>query len=321
MKKLLPPKTPTRRRKGIFGIADAEWDFSEKTIPSNAVQTCLLCEYARELIRRSPTASGALKKLQQADCSGDRGLFWDSYEEMSSILKTKNSGSVLIYPYMDEVPWTGFQQLLEKERLEMIKRRKQGGQRQTLAKSKKVESAAIKPLLREAEESNNIFLGKRMVWMSYPPIDRSIIHESRLHCSVGKLFARFDLHFASFFDADYITEQSRGFFVVDLKARSPDVLADFEAWFAKEKKRAGIVDSERRGRTSETDKAYKLLKALGAYRLMTMTKKSAEGMINTFHDRIKSPPLYSNPPEWSRAKKIVEAKLRDLFVIPADAIF
>ena len=311
MKKAAPKKPHARRKKGIFGIDDAEWDFSERTIPSESVHECLMYEYARELIRRSPTASSALKKLQQADYSGDRGLFWDSWEEMNSFFKTKSSGSVPVYQYMDELPWVRFQQQLEKEKQEMLKKRKTVRQPRSMSKGNS-EALAPKTIKSDASESNEqLYWGHGLVLLKNPPFEPGRLFE---------IFSRSVRASNAVFDAD-VRRESCGFFAVDLKARIPDVLADFQSWLVQEKKRAGIVDSERRGRTSETDKAYKLLKALGAYRLMTMTKKSAERIIDTFHDRIKSPPLYSNPPEWSRAKKIVEAKLRNLFVIPADAIF
>jgi hypothetical protein len=321
MKKPLPPKPRAGRLKGIFGIDDAEWDFCERTIPSNSLHECLLYEYARELIRRSPEASITLKKVQAADCSGNRGLFWDSYQKMNSCLKTKHSGSVLVYPYMDEVPWILLQRQLEKERQEIIKRKKRGSQCQSVRKAKK-EAPVIVSSMSETEETNDLlFLGKGVMMMSLPPIDRGIMNDSGLRGSVGKLFTKFDFRSAILLGAKNFNEQSNGFFAVDLKARIPDVLADFEAWLVQEKKRAGIVDPERRGRTSKTDKAYGLLRALGAFRLMTMTQKSAQVIIDTFHHRLKRPPLYSYAPEWSRAKKTVEATLRDLFVIPADAIF
>jgi len=310
MKKALPPKTRTGRKKGAFGIADAEWDFSENTIPSKSVHECLLYEYARELIRRSPEASSTLKNLQAADCSGDSRLRWDSWEAMSSILKTKQSGYVSVYPYMDEVPWVGFQHQLEKERLEIINRRKAVRQRKSMGKGKKGEpTAEIRK--SDAEDSDELLhWGRGLVLLKNPPYEP------------GKLYEKFNQKVRAanaILDTD-VRRESCGFFAVDLKARTPDVLADFEAWLAKEKKQAGIVDAERRGRTSETDKTYKSLKALGAYRLMTLTKLSAAGIMDTF-DKLKRPPLYSNAPEWSRAKKSVEEKLRELFVIPADAIF
>jgi len=298
------------RKKRIFGMDDAEWDFSEKTIPSKSVLECLLYEYARELIRRSPDASSTLTKLQDADCSGDRCLFWDSWETLKSLLKTKHFGYVSIYPYMDEVTWIGFQRQLEKERQVLIKKRKTVRQRPSLCKGKKGVPAEI--LKSDAEESDDLlYWGQGLALLKNPPYEP------------GKLYEKFNrsVRAANVILGMDVRRESCGFFAVDLRARVPDVLADFEAWLDKERKRAGIVDEERRGRTSETAKAYALLKALGAYRLMTMTKMSAARIVDTFQHRLQRPPLYSNAPEWSRVKKIVEATLRDIFIIPADAIF
>lgn len=311
MKKPLPPKTRAGRKKGTFGIADAEWDFSEKTIPRNAVQECLMYEYARELIRRSPEASKRLKKLQEVDCSGDRCHLWDSYEEMRSVLKSKGSRFVSVYPYMDEVPWIGFQQQLEKERLEMIKRRKPIRQRQRLGKSKKGKLAVEIHKSDTVESDELLYWGRGLVLLKDPPYEPGKVYE-KFNRSVRAANATLD--------AD-VRRESCGFFAVDFKARLSDVLADFEAWLVKEKKRAGIIDAERRGGISEVKKAYASLNALGAYRLMSNTKMSVEEMIDVFENRLNRNAPYSNAPEWSRAKKTVEATLRSLFVISADAIF
>ena len=304
------PKSRAGRKKGFFGIDDAEWDFSEKNIPSKSVHECLMYEYARELIRRSPAASSALGKLQQADCSGDHDLFFDSLQEMNSFLKTKSSRSACVYPYMDEVPWIGFQRQLEKEKQELIKRRKPVRQRPSLGRGKK--GAPTEILKSDTEASDELlYWGKGLTLLKNPPYEP------------GKLYEKFNQSVRAanvFLDMD-VRRESCGFFAVDLRARVSDVLADFEAWLGKERIKAGIVDAERRGRTGETDKAFTSLKALGAYRLMTMTKMSAAGIVDAFQHRLKRPALYSNAPEWSRAKKTVMATLRDIFIIPADAIF
>ncbi len=289
---------------------DAEWDFSEKTIPSKSVLECLRYEYARELVKRTPEATSTLKKLQAAKSSNDRELVWLHYEQMASFLKTKNYGPVLIYEYMDEVSWIRFQCLLEKQRQMLIKRKKQGHQRPKMVKGKKGVPAEI--LKSDAEESDDLlYWGQGLALLKNPPYEPGTLYEkfNRLVRAANVILGM------------DVRRESCGFFAVDLRARVPDVLADFEAWLDKERKRAGIVDEERRGRTSETAKAYVLLKALGAYRLMTMTKMSAARIIDTFQHRLQRPPLYSNAPEWSRVKKIVEATLRDIFIIPADAIF
>lgn len=299
------------RKKGIFGMDDAEWDFNESNVPSKSVLDCLHYEYAREFIKRTPEAASTLKKLQAAKSSNDQELVWLHYERLASFLKTKNSGSVLIYEYMDEVSWIRFQGLLEKQRQILSKRKKQGHQRLKVAKGKKAEvSKVIHP--NELDDSDDpLYWGRGLALLKNPPYDH------------GRLYEKFNFSIRAanaVLDTD-VRKESCGFFAVDLKARVSDVLADFEAWLDDERKRAGIVDAERRGRTSETDKAYTSLKALGAYRLMTMTKMSAAGIIDNFQHRLKRPPLYSNAPEWSRAKKAVVATLRDIFFIPADAIF
>ncbi|GEM_PF-1534322 len=310
MKNDASSKPRGERKKGIFGIANAEWDLNEKTIPSKSVHECLLYEYARELIRRSQEASSTLKKLQAAHASGDSEVYWDLWQQMNSCLKTKSSSSALVYPYMDELPWIGFQHQLEKERQELIKKRKPVRQRPSLGKGKKGVTAEI--LKSDAEESDELlYWGQGLALLKNPPYEP------------GKLYEKFNqsVRAANVILGMDVRRETCGFFAVDLKARVPDVLKGFKAWLDKERKRAGIVDAERRGRTSETDKAYYLLKALGAYRLMTMSKMSAGGIVDTFEHRLKRRPLYSNAPEWSRAKKTVDAALRDFFVIPADAIF
>jgi hypothetical protein len=307
-----PPKKPRAgRSKGVFGIDDAEWDFCERNIPSNSVHKCLLYEYARELIRRSPEASSTLKKLQAAKSSKNYELVWLHYERLASFMETKNSGSVIIYEYMDEVSWIGFQRLLEKEKQMLIKRKKRGQQPPKMAKGKKTEvSKVIDP--NELNDSDDLlYRGSGLVLLKNPPYDHRRLYEN---------FSNSIRAANAVLDTD-VRKESCGFFAVDLKATVPDVLADFKSWLDKERKRAGIIDAERRGRTSKTDKAYVLLRALGAYRLMTMTKMSAAGIIDTFQHRLKRPPLYSNAPEWSRAKQTVEATLRNLFIIPEDAIF
>jgi len=311
MKNAAFPKPSAGRKKGIFGIDDAEWDFSESNISGESVLECLRYEYTRELIRRSPKASTAFKTLQEADYSGDRGRFWDSLQEMNSFLKTRSSEFVPVYQYMDEVPWIRFKQRIEKERQEMIKRRKRGPQRRSMSKGKK-EATATESHSNEPKESNDLlYWGRGLALLKNPPDEPGMLYE-KFNRSVRSANA--------ILDAD-VRRESCGFFAVDLKARIPDVLEDFKSWFVQEKKRAGIVDPERRGRTSETDRAYVQLRALGAYRLMTISKKSAQEIIDTFQDRLKRPPLYSNAPEWSRAKKTVESTLGEYFVIPADAIF
>ena len=297
------------RKKGIFGMDDAEWDFNESNVPSKSVLDCLHYEYAREFIERTPEAASALKMLQAAKSSNDRELVWLHYERLAWFLNTKNAGSVLIYEYMDEVSWIGFQRLLEKERQKLIKEKKRGHQRPRIDKSKK---AGISNVIHPNELNNSddlLYWGRGLALLKNPP------YESE------RLYKKFNLSIRAanaVLDTD-VRKESCGFFAVDLKASIPDLLADFENWLLQEKKRAGILDPERRGGISRNKKAYGWLNALGAYRLMTRTRMSVEEMIGIFENQLNRKPLYRNAPEWSRAKKAVEEGLQYLFRSPAEA--
>jgi hypothetical protein len=296
-------------KKRIFGMDDAEWDFNDSNVPSKSVLDCLRYEYARELVKRTPEATSTLKKLQAAKSSNDRELIWFHFEQMASFLKTKNCGSVLIYEYMDEVSWIRFQCLLEKQRRMLIKRKRLGHQRPKVVKGKKVEvSKVIHP--NELDDCDDLlYWGRGLALLKNPPNESKGLYE-KFNCSIRSANAVLDTD---------VRRESCGFFAVDLKASIPDILSDFKNWLVQEKKRAGILDPERRGGISEEKRAYVWLNALGAYRLMTMTNQSVGEIIDTFERRLQRPPLYPYAPEWSRAKKIVKEAMQALFVNPPEA--
>jgi hypothetical protein len=300
-----PPikKLGAGRSKGIFGIDDAEWDFNKANIPSKSVLDCLLYEYARELIKRTPEAANALKKLQEAKSSNDSERRWSFYSRLASILQTRAPGSVLIYEYMDEVPWVGFQRLLEKERQAFIQAKKRGNPRRKVTNGKKNEDHKTGNLDEQRESDDLLYQGEGLVLLKNPPYEPGKRFES---------FCRYLLAANTILDTD-VRRESCGFFAVDWKSSIPEILDSFKVWLLHEKKRMGITSPERRGGISDQEKAYRWLNALGAYRLMTMTRLSVEKMIDIFENRLSRKPLYSNAPEWSRAKRSVEEAMQSLF--------
>jgi hypothetical protein len=290
-----------RHKKGAFGIDDSEWDFSR--VPLEEVMKCLLYEYARERIKGNPEVSKTLKKYKEARVKGDSETSYVHYEKLRSYLKTTHSQSVLIYEDMDHVSWIGFQRLLKKESEGLIQRKKRINQRPTSRRDSKKKGPASYKSTESEDLDDMLYQGQGLVLIQNPPYEPGKLFET---------FCRSLLAGNTILDTDVRREFS-GFFAVDWNYSIPEILESFKRWLVSERDRSGIVTRERRGGISSQNKAYVWLNALGAYRLMTMTKHSAEEIINVFQRRLERPPLYSNPPEWSRAKKIMNEAMRVLF--------
>lgn len=261
-------------------IAREEWDFCKESIPDDALGICLLYEYAREKLKRSP-------KLQR--------LFKECMTPSWSL-----SSHVKIAPYFSgdygrasfeadllETPWS-------KSRYAKfsIEDKKEFG-------------------LKLGEKPSPAFFRAEEFYsdMAFPswatPMDHFKLIAPIAMKSVGMR-------------APEEQDLRHGFFCVDLNMADKPIIDQFAVWlssYRKEMSRGG----KRSSRNDGTGKSFTaiqqrtLLKQLGAARLMASGMTVEEAINFSAKQSKNNEVIYSDTKEWSKAKTAVEDGILKLF--------
>ena len=261
-------------------ITREEWDFCKESIPDESLGACLLYEYAREKLKRSP----ALQKFFK-ECSTPIWSF-SSYFELAPHF-SGDYGIAIFNAGLLETPW------LKSETA-------------NFSKEEKMEFGVEKgPSSMPAFFRTEDFYQD----MEFPSWAKPFDHFKWLtpiamKQATGRHPEEQDLRY--------------GFFCVDLNMADKPILDQFQAWLSsyRNKMNRGGKRNARNDGTGKSFTAIKqrtLLKQLGASRLLASGMTVDEAISYSQKESKNKAVIYSDTKEWSNAKSAVEDGIIKLF--------
>ena len=261
-------------------IAREEWDFCKESIPDDALGICLLYEYAREKLKRSP----ALRKLFK-ECTTPNWSF-ASYFALAPYF-SGDFGRAIIDVNLRETPWLRSQ-------------------------SSKFSNQDMKEFgLKKGVTPSSAFFREEDFYrdMDFPswatPMD---------HFKFIAPIAMNSIHNLNAEEQDL----RHGFFCIDLNMADKRIVDRFADWLMdyRKKMRQG---GKRNAKNDGTGKSFTaiqqrtLLKQLGCTRLMAIGMTVDEAIDYSTKKSKNKEAIYSDIKQWSKAKRSVEDGILKLF--------
>jgi hypothetical protein len=261
-------------------IAREEWDFCKESLPDDALGVCLLYEYAREKLKRSP-------KLQK--------LFKECMTPFSLSLYLKltpyfsgDYGSATFGADLLKTPW------LKSLFVVLCEDKNTFGVRKG--------DKPVPAFFREEGFYQDMDFPK---WVT--PLDHfKWLSPSIMRSVTARNPEEQDLRY--------------GFFCIDLNMADKPIVDQFTAWLdiQRPKKHEGEKRNAKNDGTGKSFTAIKqrtLLKQLGATRLMAIGMTAEEAISYSQEKSKNNKSIYSAPKEWSVAKNEVEHGILKLFPV------
>lgn len=253
-------------RKKTVSIAREEWDFCKESVPDESLGACLLYEYAREKLNRSPK----LRRIFNECCNP--GIDIPSYIRLAPYFSGDYGGSI-IQPDMLSMPWL----------------------KSTFTKLKDEEQKLLG--IKQKEKPKAAFFREEEFYHAMDfPIGLSAIDHF-------KWIAPFLMKSVNRTEPEE-RDLRHGYFCIDLNMADKPIVEQFSKWLTSYRKKMS-QGGKRNAMNDGTGKSFTaiqqrtLLKQLGATRLME-SGRTAEEAMNYSADKSKNnEAIYSDTKQWS----------------------
>lgn len=268
------------KKKKSNPIAREEWDFCMGSVSDESLGACLLYEYAREKLKRSPK----LQKIFKDTISPSSSIGW--YRRVAPYFRG-DYGTPPIPIDLLETPWlkSSFAKISPEEQSEF---------------GVKSDQRNAPAFFREEE-----FYSQTHFPVGFSTIDhfKSII-PSLMRSRNRTQSEECDLRY--------------GFFCIDLNMADKPIVELFSGWLSSYRskvkqggKRNAINDAT--GKSFTAIQQRTLLKQLGAVRLIASGRTMDKAMDDSARESKNKEPIYSDPKQWTKAKDAVELGISRLF--------